>query len=228
MGVPKTGTWRGGRWALAPTLVRLEAEANSVAPRRRRSSDGSIGDAAHRNRKSNHNPQEAGALDYVDALDISHDPANGMDIHARVRQWVAAKDDRLDEVISNRQIWTYARRSEGWRRYTGDNGHTIHAHITVRDSHRHSTRPWFSGAIAFPTPGPPPFIPPEVSEEDDMQGKDDILIVEGVGIIHMISGQGSFISLDDLVWLRAHYDNEDVKLLEQHVSPSRYEQMLKS
>ncbi len=202
------GKGRGGPWQLAPALEQLWREANAIAPRRDRSSDGSIGDPAHAARTSNHNPQESGRIDWVDAIDIDHDPANGMDIHARVRQWVAAGDDRLEEVISNGRIWTWARRHEGWRKYSGANAHTLHAHITVRDSHRHSTRPWFVGVPAFPTPGPPPYRPPAApappaapqSEEDDMHL---IVIRDKKGIAHILpSGRTVKISEEQLGRLR--------------------------
>lgn len=147
---------KGKGWQLAPAMIAMEAEADRIAPRRRRTSDGSIGDAAHAARKSNHN-HDGG---YVDALDISHDPANGMDIHAHARAMVARQEPRLEEVISNRQIWTWDRRREGWRRYTGQSPHTLHAHFTVKNSHRFDTSPWFSSVPPFPTPPlPPPYNP---------------------------------------------------------------------
>lgn len=163
MAVAKSGTWSGGRWVLAPSLVALEAEADRVAPGRSVRSDGSIGDHAHAVRKSDHNPQESGAVDYVDAIDITHDPRSGMDIHARLRTIAARRDPRVDYLISNGRIWSLARASEGWRPYTGSNPHTGHGHISVRDSGRHDTSPWFAAVPPFPTPQPPPDI-----EDDDM------------------------------------------------------------
>lgn len=49
--------------------------------------------------------------------------------------WVATTDPHretygwIDNVIWNKRIWTYARRHEGWRRYTGLSDHTDHVHI---------------------------------------------------------------------------------------------------
>lgn len=37
----------------------------------------------------------------------------------------------VNTVIWNRRIWTWARRSEGWRRYTGRNPHTDHVHADL-------------------------------------------------------------------------------------------------
>jgi len=152
----------------------MEAEADRRAPRRRTASDGSIGDQAHANRRSHHNPQGG----FVDALDITHDPANGMDIHAHARAMVARQDPRLDEVISNWLIWNWERRREGWRRYRGPNGHVTHGHFVVRDGYRNDTSPWFGSVVPFPSKpvsrpapqvqGPPPFQPTIDTEDDDM------------------------------------------------------------
>jgi hypothetical protein len=160
--VAHAGRGPGGPWTLAPALIELEAEADRIAPRRSTASDGSIGDAAHAARKSSHhNPEEEGAVDSVDALDITHDPKNGMDIHAHVRAWVARLDPRLEEVISNGQIWTYMRRREGWRPYRGSNMHRTHGHVVVKNSHRNDRSPWFVSVPPFPTkPTPPPYRPP--------------------------------------------------------------------
>jgi hypothetical protein len=127
-------------------------EANRLAPHRRRWSDGSIGDTAHASRASFHNPSGG----YVDALDLTHDPARGWDAHARARQIVRRGDSRIDHVISNRQVWSRAR--PYWRAYTGTNPHTGHAHFGVRrdSTGRTSTRAWWSTI----TPPPP--------QEEDM------------------------------------------------------------
>jgi hypothetical protein len=116
----------GRGWRLAPSLVTMVNEANRLAPRRSKRSDGSIGDAAHQSRSSFHNPWTG----HVDALDLTHDPKNGWDAHARARWVVARGDTRLDHVISDRQIWS--RRLPRWRAYTGANPHTSHAHFAVR------------------------------------------------------------------------------------------------
>lgn len=64
-----------------------------------------------------------------------------------------------------------------------------------------------------------------VQEEDDMPGVHNIIIVEGEGIFHVIDGMPSGIGLEDLVWLRAHYANEKVKLMEFHKSAAQAVQM---
>lgn len=161
MTVPHSGRGRGGPWKLAPCLIAMEAEADRIAPNRRRTSDGSIGDQAHAARKSDHNPDEEGATDWVDALDISHDPANGMDIHARARTIADRQDQRIDYIISNNRIWSQAK--PYWRAYTGSNPHTLHAHFSIRDSGRFDTSPWFSGVPMFPTAPTPPVTPEQLT-----------------------------------------------------------------
>lgn len=154
---------KGKSWRLAPSLIAMEAEADRIAPRRRRTSDGSIGDQAHAARASDHNPSGG----YVHALDLSHDPAGGFDAHARARA-VAQNvrngvERRIKYIISNRQI--FSKKSDGWkwRPYTkpGSNPHTLHAHFSIEASGRADTAPWFASVPPFPTgPTPPPYNPP--------------------------------------------------------------------
>ena len=114
-------------WRLAASLVTLRSEVNAWAPARSKASDGTIGDPAHASRASRHNPNRYGV---VTALDITHDPANGCDVHALARRLVRRPHPELAYVISNRQI---SSRSAGWawRPYTGSNAHTVHAHFAV-------------------------------------------------------------------------------------------------
>lgn len=113
---------------LAHALVVLRSQVNAAWPGRSKKADGWIGDAAHAARKSDHNPNAAGV---VTAIDLTHDPVNGFDAHAWVRNvLVRSGDRRLEYVISNGQIWTPAK---GWRKYTGANPHDKHVHVSVLD-----------------------------------------------------------------------------------------------
>lgn len=122
-------------------------QASSLWPKRRRSSDGTIGDQAHRARRSWHNPSKPDGTPDPDgvvyAFDLSHDPANGCDAHALVRAAVARRDRRVLQAISDRRIWTKARAAEGWRPYSGQNPHTKHAHVTVDPRFADDTSPWW-------------------------------------------------------------------------------------
>lgn len=115
-------------WRVAASLEVLRAELNALAPTRSTRSDGAIGDKAHRATASDHNPNDANV---VCARDFTHDPGSGADMHRISRRIVAVRPPALKYVIWNRQIWSRARASEGWRRYTGSNPHTKHMHVSV-------------------------------------------------------------------------------------------------
>ena len=150
-------SYGGKRWTLPLSLRALEQEANLIAPRRSKASDGSIGDQAHASRKSDHNPSG----DWVHAIDLTHDPRNGFDAHAHARNIAARHDGRIEYIISNRKI---AERESGfrWRNYDGENPHTKHAHFSIRHTTlaRYDTSKWLNAIILFPTPTPPVYVPP--------------------------------------------------------------------
>lgn len=153
--VATTGTQGGKRWTLARSLVALVAECDARAPNRSTASDGSIGDAAHASRASDHNPDSSGD---VLAVDITDDKANGCDADALAHHLVANRDPRLAYVIWNgTYVTSYG--SKAWvpQAYTGANSHTTHTHISVKDTSaaKTDTSPWW-----------PPAAP--LSEEDDM------------------------------------------------------------
>lgn len=114
-------------WRLAKSLEVLRAQVDATHPDRPKGSDGTIGDRAHRNRKSAHNPDRH---DVVRAWDctapVGHEVANAL---------VDNPDPRLRLVISKGRIATeYEYRGIPpwtWRRYTGSNPHNTHAHIEV-------------------------------------------------------------------------------------------------
>lgn len=134
-------------YTIAPACRALLTQATLRAPNRSKVSDGTIGDAAHRARRSAHNPSlKDGTPDpngVVLAVDLTHDPEHGCDAHALVRDLVARNDRRVYEAISQGRIWTRKRAAEGWRPYRGSNPHDKHAHITVTWEHRNSTDPWW-------------------------------------------------------------------------------------
>jgi hypothetical protein len=128
-------------WFLLPCLVQLRTEFNLIAPARDRASDGSIGDQAHADRVSSHNPDETGAVpvrdadsrNEVHAIDVDVDLRTpGLTMEMVVQHLVARSragmEDRLRNIIYNRRIWAA---SSGWRQqaYGGDNPHTEHAHF---------------------------------------------------------------------------------------------------
>jgi hypothetical protein len=112
-------------WFLSPALATLLAQVNAQYPNRERQSDGTIGDAAHAARSSDHNPDwDSGGI--VRALDLT---ANGIPVAELIRHIIA--DKRVRYVISNGLIWQTV--DPHWRRYTGPNPHDKHFHISIRN-----------------------------------------------------------------------------------------------
>lgn len=144
-------------WELVPCGQQLRLEVNALAPNRDKTTDGTIGNAAHQLHISSHNDDEVGRVPIRDA-DSKHE------VHA----WDADKDlrepgltmqmivdhvvdrcrrgleDRLRYVIYNRRICS-ASNGWKWRAYAGDNAHTEHAHfdfsyVTKLEADRRSWR----------------------------------------------------------------------------------------
>lgn len=126
-------------WRVARSLDVLLGQINARYPNRSKVSDGSIGDAAHATRDSDHNPWvKRFGMGIVRARDFTHDPAHGFDAHAfanRLKNYAenvghpALKAEAY--IISNRRIWSWNRRAEGWRPYGGTNPHSQHVHVSV-------------------------------------------------------------------------------------------------
>lgn len=168
-------------WTLVPCLQCLFDEINTLAPGRDRASDGALGDTRHAaGGSSDHLPDEQfsalrdkdpDSANEVHAIDVDKDlnqPGWSME---RIVQTVVLRhrnglDDRLQNVIFNRRIWS---RSWGWtaREYTGPNPHDKHAHFSARytAAQERDTRPW--GLL---TPSPVK----STVEEFVMATKDDV------------------------------------------------------
>jgi hypothetical protein len=143
-------------WILVPCLVKLRSEFNEIAPNRDKASDGSVGDLAHQNSQSDHNPDETGnvpirdadSTNEVHAIDVDRDLRTpGLDMEAVVQFLLArcrgGQEGRLRYIIFNRRIWSA---SNGWRQqaYTGSNPHDHHAHFSAsyKTAHEASTASW--------------------------------------------------------------------------------------
>lgn len=119
-------------WYVADSLDQLLEEINTSAPDRSKASDGSIGDADHSSRESDHNPCDC--HDAVCARDFTHDPADGFDSYA-FADWLRERCDcgaenRVKYIISNSRIASPTDYWE-WRPYTGSNPHDHHVHVSV-------------------------------------------------------------------------------------------------
>ncbi len=148
--VVKTQEFEAARqWRVGQALLGLRTQINQKAPNRNKASDGTIGDAAHASRNSDHNPWvvERGT-GVVTAMDITNDPANGCDANQLAETLRGNKDARVKYIIWNRRIvrsfvkngtaaWT-------WLPYTGSNPHNKHVHISVKPEKASydSTAPW--------------------------------------------------------------------------------------
>jgi hypothetical protein len=118
-------------WRVAKSLDVLLGQLNSTYPQRSKASDGSIGDAAHATRDSDHNPWYGPGI--VTARDFTHDPANGVDINRLTDELVATRDRRIKYVIANKLILDSRPGNNPWRwmPYSGSNPHTKHFHLSV-------------------------------------------------------------------------------------------------
>ncbi len=120
---------------IAKSLDTLLGQINELYPGRDKSSDGWIGDEAHAARVSDHNPNSAGI---VTALDITNDPAHGLDAQDLAILLLSGHDPRIKYIISHHRIGGdegFALRNHAvpwqWEKYTGANPHTEHVHISV-------------------------------------------------------------------------------------------------
>lgn len=122
-------------WKLAPALDTLLKEVNREYKLRSRKSDGTIGNADHQARPSDHNPNEHGA---VCALDLTHDPKH---FHAHKfadalrERCEQGRENRVNYIISKGRIASLKTKFE-WVDYDGDNPHDKHIHISLRQEPR--------------------------------------------------------------------------------------------
>src|SRR5262249_4865957 len=116
-------------WRLAKSLVTLRQQVDLEAPHRRKGDDGTIGDASHASRQSDHNPNAAGV---VCALDLTHDPRpGGFNSYNFAELLRRKRDPRIKYVVSNRRIFSSTHAPWTWRKYSGNNPHDRHVHISV-------------------------------------------------------------------------------------------------
>lgn len=153
-------------WRNCVASVVLAQELNDVYKVRDKSSDGTIGDAAHASRKSDHNPwvKDAHGVGVIRARDIDEDldgkPANGeYDAKALFNKLLAlakAGDPRLNgggyliyegHIYSEKQNWAA-------RPYSGPNAHKHHVHVSfsLNPSGYDSGAPWGLRPASAPKP----------------------------------------------------------------------------
>jgi hypothetical protein len=121
-------------WRVATSLETLLDQINRAFPARNKASDGSIGDAGHQGRESDHNPWYGPGI--VTARDFTHDPEHGLDIDKFTDELAASRDPRIKYIIANRLILDSRPGNQPWEwvPYNGDNPHTKHFHLSVMDN----------------------------------------------------------------------------------------------
>lgn len=105
--------------------------------------DGTLGDTAHSNRVSDHNPDANGIVRAIDFFE--HKPGIVDAVAETLRQ---ARDPRLKYFIHDRRMFSSYISPTGipawtWRAYSGVNGHVSHGHLSVvADSRAEGSHPW--------------------------------------------------------------------------------------
>ena len=145
------------KWWTSAAVLQLLAQVNARFPGRDKRSDGVVGDLAHANRASDHNPNPNSKPPWcVRACDIDEDffgvdGADPGDANLLAAQLVALgpDDPRLAYVIFERVIW---RRRNGWRpeRYTGANAHLKHIHVSMTSRGDHDGLPFALPILEVP------------------------------------------------------------------------------
>lgn len=138
-------------WRVAESLKTLRGQVDARWPGRSKDSDGSIGNAEHSARESDHNPNDAGV---VCAIDITHDPKSGCDSYALAETLRAGRDHRIEYIISNRKICSSHVEPWSWRPYHGKNPHDHHVHVSVKQDPKQydDTSSWNLEAKPMPAP----------------------------------------------------------------------------
>jgi hypothetical protein len=116
----------------SPAAIAALRQATALRPKRKKASDGLLPSKDHvkQNPNSDHNSGFA--------VDITHDPVNGIDCAFAFIKLQA--DKRVKYLIFNGKIWSP---EKGNRDYTGSNQHKKHLHISIKETCGYDTSPWF-------------------------------------------------------------------------------------
>jgi hypothetical protein len=148
---------------IPPALTAIRSDANRVAPSRNKASDGILPDAAHvaQGARSDHNPDSRGIYH---AVDITNDPANGMDTwhwaNVIAARMMAGLETRVEYLVSNdgeKDVIFHPAVSNIWRQ----NG-------SVKQEHRSHLHTSIKANVVAENNIKPYFVPVNQPEEDDM------------------------------------------------------------
>lgn len=141
-------------WRLAAAAATLRDQVDKAYPRRDRSSDGTIGDQAHKLRISDHNPDKSG---FVMALDLDED---GWPAHRFAEELLeylrTSQDKRIKNIVYENRVAsdTYADQVWVWRSNVPRLGHEHHIHISFAQAGKHDGSPFplpiLQGAAVVP------------------------------------------------------------------------------
>jgi hypothetical protein len=116
----------------APSAKAVLRQATALFPKRNKASDGLLPSKSHlaQSPASDHNTGYA--------VDLTHDPVNGIDcvdIYNKLKQ-----DGRVKYLIFKGKIWSA---QNGELKYKGINQHNKHLHISIKVTCGEDTSPWF-------------------------------------------------------------------------------------
>ena len=142
-------------WKLAAAAVTLRDQVNKRYPKRDRSSDGTIGDQAHkaRGKLSDHNSDKSG---YVMALDLDED---GWPAHTFADELVnycrTSGDKRIKNIVYEGRVasGTYPKQWWVWRD-APTLGHAHHIHISFAELAKHDGKPFLLPVLELPQAQP--------------------------------------------------------------------------
>jgi len=217
-------------WKLAPALAVLQQQINARAPDRSRAADGTIGDAAHQAQgsASDHNPHVVIAgQPYVTAVDITHDPAGGLDCHwlrdALLRAGKSGDEPRIKYLIFNDVLYD-SRAVDGndytpWKPQYGY-GHTHHLHLSIMgDLSLLDRSPWnLDGLVENREEEGDMFLFVGVWDAQKKTWGSDLALLHGP---HFTGG----FTMNDVIAMRADPANGHIPLM--GVSAERYHDMRK-
>ena len=145
-------------WKLAAAAQTLRKQVDTRFPKRDRSSDGTIGDQAHKRRISDHNPDKSG---YVMALDLDED---GWPAHTFADQLLeymrTSGDKRIKNIVYEGRVasGTYSNQMWVWRS-APSLGHAHHIHISFAEPAKHDGKPFPLPVLELPRVGLAPKSP---------------------------------------------------------------------
>jgi hypothetical protein len=130
-------------WRVAKCLDVLRQQLNAAYPSRSKATDGTRASDEHRARSPNsdHNEKLVNGEWVVHAMDITHDPGDGLDCQQLFDNLIASKDRRIKYAIWNRQISNPT--VQDWKKRPAAN-HEGHLHLSVYDDPHlaDDTTPW--------------------------------------------------------------------------------------